>query len=280
MPSRLPDIVSARMASAPIESLAEREQRYLGYLVDAIRLAARRPPQFGTGKDVSLDQFKRLYGEDPFYAWIGFDSDLLYTAHKAGSAMTSLYRKLGDGCQELWRAIICDQFDVDDNDATWEYTVPTDRGPRKRSLDGRIDVLDFPRSAALRRFQDDWLPAAREQLGAKINPRGVVFEVRQGYKSQDAKRAGGDVDNAGRIALESSLPALVVFSNQIPEQIARRYASAGWLILRGTTAVDPLASTFAFANDVMGFDLAGLLAQNSTNLRTETEAILSGILQT
>jgi hypothetical protein len=268
------------MASARSESQAEREQRYLGYLVGSIRLAARKPPQFGTGKDVSLDQFKRLYGDDPFYAWIGFDSDLLYTAHKAGSAMTSLYRKLGDGCQDLWRAIIRDQFGVDDKAATWEYTVPTDRGPRKRTLDGRIDVLDFPKSAVLRRFQKQWLPAAKKSLGAKINPRGVVFEVRQGYKSQDAKRAGGDVDNAGRIALESSLPSLVVFSNQIPEQIARRYATAGWLILRGTTATDPLTSTFAFARDVMGFDLADLLKRNSTNLRKETEVILSGGLQT
>jgi hypothetical protein len=194
--------------------------------------------------------------------------------------MTSLYRKLGDGCQELWRAIIRDQFGVEDKAATWEYTVPTDRGPRKRTLDGRIDVLDFPQSPALRRFQKDWLPAAKKRLGAGINPRGVVFEVRQGYKSQDAKRAGGDVDNAGRIALESNLPSLVVFSNQIPGQITRRYATAGWLILRGTTAADPLTSTFAFAGKIMGFDLAGLLERNSKQLREETEAILSGVLQT
>lgn len=145
---------------------------------------------------------------------------------------------------------------------------------------GRADrYLDFPKSAALRRFRR-WLPAARKGLGAKINPRGVVFEVRQGYKSQDAKRASGDVDNAGRIALESSLPALVVFSNQIPAQITRRYATAGWLILRGTTAADPLTSTFAFASKVMGFDLADLLERNSKLLRQETEAIMSGILQT
>jgi hypothetical protein len=268
------------MASARRESQTQREQRYLGYLVDAIRVAARKPPQFGTGRDVSLDEFRSLYGDDPFYAWIGFDSDLLYAAHKAGAAMTSLYRKLGDGCQELWRAIIRDQFAVENKDAMWEYTVATDRGPRRRTLDGRIDVLDFPDSVALRRFQNDWLPAAKRKLGAKINPRGVVFEVRQGYKSQDAKRAGGDVDNAGRIALESSLPSLVVFSNQIPEQITRRYATAGWLILRGTTANDPLTSTFAFASEIMGFDLAALLQRNSGRLRKETEAILSAVLQT
>ena len=262
------------------ETIKRREERYLNYLLDSIRVAARKPPQIGTGRDVSLDEFKRLYGDDRFYSWIGFDSDLLYTAHKAGAAMTSLYRKLGDGCQELWRAIIRDQFGVPDKDAKWEYTVPTDRGPRKRTLDGRIDVLDFPPSDALARFEEEWLPAAKEKLSAKINPRGAVFEVRQGYKSQDAKRAGGDVDNAGRIALESSLPSLVVFSNQIPKQIARRYSSAGWIILRGTMPMDPLTSTFGFAKEVMGYDLAGMLRKNSERLRKETEAILASVLST
>lgn len=268
------------MAPSEDESRVERDERYLGYLIGSIRAAARKPPQFGTGRDVSLDEFRNLYGADAFYAWIGFDSELLYTAHRAGAAMTSLYRKLGDGCQEVWRAIIRDQFGVADIDATWEYTVPTTRGDRRRALDGRIDILDFPSSDALQHFRDDWLPAAKEKLGATINPRGVVFEVRQGYKSQDAKRAGGDVDNAGRIALESSLPSLVVFSNQIPDQIVRRYAAAGWLILRGAVVDDPLSSTFAFARDVMGFDLADLLTRNSDRLRRETEAILSGVLRT
>lgn len=72
----------------------------------------------------------------------------------------------------------------------------------------------------------------------------------------------------------------MVFSNQIPEQIARRYTTAGWLILRGTTATDPLTSTFAFARDIMGFDLADLLSRSSAQLRRETEAILSGVLRT
>lgn len=261
------------------ESSEQRDERYVTYLLGAIRQAARKPPQFGTGRDVSLAEFKALYGGDPFYAWIGFDSELLYTAHKAGAAMTSLYRKLGDGCQELWRAIIRDQFGVGDSDAKWEYTVPTARGPRRRALDGRIDLLDFPKSDALERFERDWLPAAKKKLGAQINPRGAVFEVRQGYKSQDAKRASGDVDNAGRIALESSLPSLVVFSNQIPEQIVRRYATAGWLILRGTTVDEPLTSTFGFSSRVMGYDLAGLFEEKSEQLRDEIEAILVDVLE-
>jgi hypothetical protein len=259
------------------ESDSERTERYLGYLLDAIRSAARKAPQLGTGSDVSLADFERLYGKDPFYAWLGLDSELLYTAHRAASSMTSLYRRLGDGCQELWRAIIRDQFDVDDETARWDYTIPTEKGPRRRALDGYIDLLDFPRSRSLTRCRR-WLPRAEERLHAKVSLRGVVFEVRQGYKSQDAKRSGGDVDNAGRIALQGCLPTLVVFSDQIPAAIARRYSTAGWLILRGTTADDPLESTFAFADRVMGYDLASLLAGNSARLRAETQRIFSEVL--
>lgn len=204
------------------ESVQQRETRYIDYLLDAIRAAAQKPPQFGTGRDVSLSDFTQLYGADPFYSWLGLDSELLYAAHKAGSAMTSFYRKLGDGCQELWRAIIREQFGVSEKQARWEYTIATDAGPRKRTLDGYIDVLDFPETPALDRFRTTWLPSAKKKLGAAITPRGAVFEVRQGYKSQDAKRAGGDVDNAGRIVLQSCLPTLVVFSNQIPEAIVAR----------------------------------------------------------
>lgn len=55
--------------------------------------------------------------------------------------------------------------------------------------------------------------------------------------------------------------------------------TAGWLILRGTTAPDPLASTYAFSKDVMGFDLAEFLEKNQERLRLETEKILSQVLK-
>ncbi|MCP9487993.1 MAG: hypothetical protein MSC30_19315 [Gaiellaceae bacterium MAG52_C11] len=258
----------------------DREDRYLSYLLNAIRASARRPPQLGTGRDVSLEAFRELYGGDPFYSWLGLDSELLYASHRAAAAMTSLYRKLGDGCQELWRAIIRDEFGVDDEAARWSYAIPKESGPATvRKLDGYIDILDFPESPALERFEE-WLPAARARVGARASLRGGVFEIRQGYKSQDAKRSGGDVDNAARIALQGCLPVLVVFSTQLPTAIARRYASIGWLILRGDDTEDVLSSTFAFSRDVMGFDLAQLLRTNAAALRAETERSFAPILET
>lgn len=257
----------------------DREERYLGYLIEAIQASAKKPPQLGTGRNVSLVEFRELYGADPFYSWLGLDSDLLYTAHRAGAAMTSLYRRLGDGCQEFWRAIIRDEFGVDDAQAKWTYSIPKGHGAETlRELDGHIDILDFPTSPALDRFKE-WLPRARSRLGAKISPRGVVFEVRQGYKSQDAKRATGDVDNAGRIALQGCLPVLVVFSTQLPAQIARRYTANGWLLLRGSRTADDLESTYAFAERVLGFDLAALLEANAPALRRETERVFASLLE-
>lgn len=257
----------------------DREERYLGYLLEAIRASAKKPPQLGTGRDVSLAEFKDLYGADPFYSWLGLDSDFLYTAHRAGAAMTSLYRRLGDGCQELWRAIIRDEFKVEDAQAKWTYSIPKEGGRETvRELDGYIDVLDFPSSAALERFKE-WLPRARSLLGAKISPRGAVFEVRQGYKSQDAKRATGDVDNAGRIALQSCLPVLVVFSTQLPTQIARRYVANGWLLLRGSRTTNEFESTYAFAERVMGFELAAFFEASAPKLRRETERVFASLLE-
>jgi len=192
--------------------------------------------------------------------------------------MTSLYRKLGDGCQNLFRAIIRDQFRVDDHQARWAYEIPKAGGKKTtRELDGYIDILEFPESEALDRFKV-WLGGAKARLDAKLSPRGAVFEVRQGYKSQDAKRSTGDVDNAGQIALQSCLPVLAVFSRQLPVQIARRYRSNGWLILSGEVADDPLASTYGFSKSVMGFDLAGFLSEHVQELRAQTERVFQGLL--
>lgn len=255
-----------------------RAQRYLAYLTDAIKVSATQPPQFGTGKPVSLDQFRELYGSDPFYSWLGLDSEYLYTAHHAGAAMTSLYRKLGDGCQKLFRAIIRDEFGVDDEAAKWSYVIPKPGGKTTtRELDGYIDILEFPESEALGRFKI-WLGDAKAKLEAKLNPRGAVFEVRQGYKSQDAKRSTGDVDNAGRIALQSCLPVLAVFSRQLPTSIARRYQTNGWLILSGDVTNDALSSTYGFSKEVMGFDLAGFLAGHVDELRAQTQRVFEGLL--
>jgi hypothetical protein len=76
------------------------EQRYLNLLLDPLDVCANYKPKLGTDEQegVSLERFKAMYGDDPFYHWIGLDSELMYAAHKAAGGMTSIYRQLGAGC--------------------------------------------------------------------------------------------------------------------------------------------------------------------------------------
>ena len=59
-------------------------------------------PAFGTTEEgLSVEDFHTLYGNDAFYSWIGLDSDLVYSAHKAAGGLTSIYRQIGDGAEQL-----------------------------------------------------------------------------------------------------------------------------------------------------------------------------------
>lgn len=99
----------------------DRELHYLNLLLDPLDACANYKPKFGTDNEegVSLDQFKIMYGEDPFYHWVGLDSDLMYAAHKAAGGMTSIYRQLGAGCDKLFRAVIRDALLLSDEEVAW-----------------------------------------------------------------------------------------------------------------------------------------------------------------
>ena len=86
------------------------DSTYLGILLNPLDECARHKPAFGRNdpKGVDIVQFRKLYGDDPLYRWIGLDSDLMYAAHKAAGGMTSIYRQLGIGCERLLRQIIMD----------------------------------------------------------------------------------------------------------------------------------------------------------------------------
>jgi len=74
------------------------ESSYLDIFLAPIRKCADYTPKFGVSsreEGLNLAGFKNLYGGDPFYSWIGLDSDLMYAAHKAAGGMTSIYRQIG-----------------------------------------------------------------------------------------------------------------------------------------------------------------------------------------
>ena len=241
-------------------------------------------PAFGRGRSdgVSLEQFQQIYGEDAFYSWFGLDSPLVYAAHKAAGGMTSVYRQIGLGCQLVFQYVLQDTLGLSAADATWSYEIKV-KGAKARllALDGRIP-LDKIRNASTRNRVEIWLDEAKKSVGLtgkkSATPNGCVFEVRQGYKSNDAKRQNADVSNAANAFAHGYLPVMTLLSVQIPNSLAERYQRAHWLILRGTVGGTSTDSTYRFCRDVLGYDLAGFFQRNSELIKSETQAVFEGLL--
>lgn len=238
----------------------------------------------GTGHSVSLDEFKEIYGTDPFYHWMGLDSTLVYQAARGNSGMTSIYRQLGIGVERLYRQIIMDEFSLNEQQANWSYTIPTTKEShsKTRKLDGRIDITMVNDQAKRQRVMA-WLDEVKNRIfqqQAKNFPlKGVVFEVRQGYKSQDSKRSQADTDNGQRALMEQYQMVVSVISTQINLQAKKHYLDNGILVMTGDIEDDDiLTSTFAFTQKVLGYDLAGFFERNTDTLRTHMHSILEQTL--
>jgi len=108
---------------------------------------------------------------------------------------------------------------------------------------------------------------------------GCVFEVRQGYKSNDAKRQNADIANAVSAYAAGYLPVMLLLSTQIPDNLAERYVRARWLLLRGISSGSPVESTYVFCRDVLGYDLAAFFQRNSDAIKAETQKVLEGLLR-
>lgn len=277
------------------------DARYLELMLAPLRECARYRPAFGKGKKgkgkgksededngeepeegVTLEQFRVLYGADLLYHWVGLDSDLMYAAHKAAGGMTSIYRQLGVGCERLLRGIVIDRLRLTEEEARWSYEYEKEPGKTAtHTLDLRIDVGDL-REQEHRDRLSEWLKECGDVLklpaGRAAELRGVVMEIRQGYKSADSKRQNADLRFGLRAYNENYLPAVVIVSSQLNETVSRRYRNSLLLILKGTTSNNTTGSTFAFYKEVVGYDIAAFFERNSAKLREEFGAILRALL--
>jgi hypothetical protein len=261
-----------------------RDGEYFEIIAKALRVCAGYKPKFGQGRKagLTLAEFQSMYGADPFYNWVGLDSPLMYAAHKAAGGMTSVYRQLGIGCQWLFHKVLQVQLGLSPDHATWKYQVPVPgKAPRTLSLDGRIALADL-HDAAIEARVEKWFRATYDRVllpvDARPTIRGVVFEVRQGYKSKDSKRQNADISNAVSAYTNQYIPVLLLFSTQIDSDVATRYAQARWLLLTGTPAGAATESTYAFCRDVLGYDLAGFFERTSARFRAEVETVLKALL--
>ncbi len=265
------------------------DEIYKEMFLSPIRTCMSYKPKFGqSGKEssVSLAGFKSLYGADPFYAWIGLDSELMYAAHKAAGGMTSIYRQIGVGCERLFRQIILDNAGYNSPEfAAWSYettkTVIKNNKPKQEkrvlTLDGRLEFSEIKNkkvSAAL----EKWVKEYCTKIDANIPENGVVFEVRQGYKSKDSKRQNADIENASTAWAKGYLPIFAIFSSQIDVDNMNRYINSRAGVLIGNGSEDHLISLFAFCKNILGYDLAGFFERNSGEIKKEVNDVLQKLL--
>ncbi len=257
----------------------------MAYIVNAIRVCADYRPKLGHGTDkgYSLAEFQKMYRSDPFYNWVGLDNPLMYAAHKAAGGMTSIYRQIGIGCEKLVRRILQDSLALSENDVKWSYTIKKGRGKtRTLYLDARIptdSVADIARRAAI----EQWIAETAADLDVSdrvaTTLQGIVFEVRQGYKSKDSKRQNADIANAATAYTKAYLPCVAILSLQIDDDIALRYRNEKWALLTGsTTEKSPQKSLYAFMRTVVGYDLAAFFQRHSGTLKKEVNAVLTKLL--
>lgn len=266
--------------------MSAEDAHYLKTILDPIRVCAHYKPKFGQGAKgagLTLSQFQTLYQGDPFYSWFGLDNPHMYAAHKAAGGMTSVYRQIGIGCEKLFRTILKDSLELTAEDVIWSYGLPLATGKsRTLYLDGRVPLDKIPDPKKRARFHL-WMKNYADRIGIDPNVfeslTGTIFEVRQGYKSKDSKRQNADIANAATAYTKGYLPCAVILSTQIDGDILLRYRMEKWAIVTGTVGMnDPLASTYDFMRDVVGYDLAAFFKRNSKVLRTEIDAVLKALL--
>lgn len=262
------------------------DAKYLDVVLRPIRVCAHYKPKFGQGAGgagLTLAQFRTLYRGDQFYNWFGLDNPLMYAAHKAAGGMTSVYRQIGIGCEKLFRTVLQDSYGLSAADVTWAYQIPLASGKsRTLYLDARVPLSKIADKSKRNRFRD-WMKRAATsmEVDQKVFSTldGVVFEVRQGYKSKDSKRQNADIANAATAYTKAYLPCAAILSAQIDSDILLRYRAEKWAVLTGLQgANNPLVSTYDFMRDVVGYDLAAFFKRNSKTLRTEINLVLKALL--
>ncbi|MDW8405540.1 hypothetical protein [Chloroflexus sp.] len=269
------------LSELPITSF---DEKYRNIFAQSIRTCLEYRPKFGKSSEtgLSLADFQQLYAQDLFYHWLGLNSPLMYAAHKAAGGITSIYRQVGMACQDLFRQMLQDHLSLSPDQTVWQYEIPAASGkPRQLALDARVEwghITDEQK----RQSMQQWLTEAGNVI--KLKPsvierlRGAVFEVRQGYKSKDAKRQNADIANAIHAYAEGYLPVIILFSQQIDNDIAHRYRKNSWLILIGVREGTATTSTYSFCREIIGYNVADFFDRNAEYIRVEIENVLQKLL--
>lgn len=245
-----------------------------------VRKCAVYRPAFGQTKSdgFNYDQFEQLYSDDPFYSLIGMGVPAVYAAHRAAGGMTSVYRQLGIGAERLFRAILSRQFGLNTHQLAWSYEYLAGKQTKVHTLDALLTLDDLQEER--RQILAQWIEGALTSVHRPQDAatKGVVFEVRQGYKSADSKRQNADLRYGLNAYQARMLPAFAIFSKQVSVPVIERYRNDGMIVLTGLLNDDVYHSTFAFLQEVAGYDLIAFFERNQNVIRTEVQAIVKTLL--
>jgi len=258
------------------------EELYLKKFLDPLKVCKNYKPKFGKGntkEGLDFDQFISLYNTDPFYSWCGLDCELMYSAHKAAGGMTSVYRQIGKGCENLFKEILFNSLEYHERAfVEWSYPSQTKAGIEKKlSLDGRIFFPKIQNTTVKKRVVD-WTKKYCKNIKADVPKNGVVFEVRQGYKSKDSKRQNGDIDNIAVAWSQGYLPVFAIFSGQIDGDLMIRYKNSRGGVLVGSLTGSPYESLFTFCEEILGYDLKEFFSRNTSFIKKEMHNTLEILL--
>ena len=258
------------------------DETLLNCFLRPLEVCADYKPAFGTSGDegLSLSDFHELYSKDEFYSWIGLDSDLVYSAHKASGGMTSIYRQIGFGSEHLLREIFKDKLSLNDEQVSWEYKYVSNGKNAVHTLDAKISLNDIT-NAERKEIIRKWLKQAQVRTGGSSSLAtltGAIFEIRQGYKSADSKRQNADLRFGAKSYQMSHLPVMMVLSSQVSETVIQRYRNAGMLVITGTRSKDATISTFSFVKDVVGYDLEDFFKRNTNTIKTVIQGLIQRLL--
>lgn len=245
-----------------------------------VRKCANYRPAFGQSKSDGIDyhQFESIYGDDPFYSLIGMAVPSVYAAHRAAGGMTSVYRQLGIGAERLFRAVLSRQLGLDARQLAWSYKYPAGNTMKVHTLDAclTLDDLQEKRRQTLASWMTEALTSIHRPADAAT--KGVVFEVRQGYKSADSKRQNADLRFGLNAYQARMLPAFAIFSKQVSVPVIERYRNDGMIVLTGLPNDDAYRSTFAFLREVAEYDLIAFFERNQDEIRTEVQSVIKTLL--
>lgn len=224
-----------------------------------------------TYSEVAPKEVEKEIKSDALYGLLFRDISEFYVQSVLGGRITtSLHRNFGDIVEMSVREIFKSAFDLDDQLAQSSFTLKSIEKRSTRTTDVTLPytALEEKTVGRLRAFHEQLCKRHRRDVeGLHATCKGVGYEVRQCYKSNDSKRRTADIDMSHLLANKGLAPVMLIFCSSSSASIIQDYNRLSkWLILEGTAA-------FEYVNDVTGFNYRAYLDSKIEKLAPQLRSL-------